>query len=853
MSIISLQCRLSRVRAETQGIFVDREEQLSALHLALDSVMQTGIGRTMFVTGEPGIGKTSLIEQFVQSLDGKESLVLQAAGRLYLAGEYVTLMELLEPLFKPKPLVKYGKQVMQTAFNLGKLIPSLGQLAGGLSDAFEGLSGLSQTDSRILSKSFYVNDMVLTLFEKLSKKNIVVALVDDAQWADSSSLEALGYVIEKIARCKMFLVLSLREGYPCVQRETENQETLRNITYVAADGVEFIRLGPFPHDATVEIVRRLLIGRPLGNSEMAMLTKRTNGNPFLINSIVKDFIRTEGHLPSIDKDQSIPTLEGGIPTSITDSISRYLLHIQREDADARRVLDVAAVLGREFSVLDLAGVMEADALKLKHSLESLEETHGIVKATDSPARYEFDHEVTREVVVARLGTIAAGVHLKAAQFIEKLDSDFLRTAEAAAHYESAAEYRDAYRLFLLASSKSLERSGYADSVSYLEKCLTMADSGLVRLGRRDRWQLLLRLSDTTFRDGKFEQARKTARLVNESRGVTTAASAEANLIVGECCRYIGTKEAGIEGLRSLQQSVDAFEALGKQQELGKALSSLSTVLDHFGRHREAIACFGRSQKAFNLARDETGLAVLERKSGMIYDSRRSIQFIEAAMRTFRRTGATIEMARCLNNIGMEFFYLGDFASAKKSLLDALETYRRIDAYEVDSTLNNLGVVYTQTGEVGKAHDMLVEAEKRSSEDFNRICSSSNLAILERLAGKPEVAVLMLKNLVPLVEKSGESLIQDYFAFNMATTLSCVGRQNEALEWLEKFKPNEWKGDVELVKAKRLRAKSVILQRLGHDSDADEARREAETIFRTKRPQKWFYELDHYPCDIHVLD
>lgn len=60
--------------------------------------------------------------------------------------------------------------------------------------------------------------------------------------------------------------------------------------------------------------------------------------------------------------------------------------------------------------------------------------------------------------------------------------------------------------------------------------------------------------------------------------------------------------------------------------------------------------------------------------------------------------------------------------------DGLETYRRIDAYEVDSTLNNLGVVNTQTSEVDKAREMLAEAEKRSSENFNRICSSSNLAV-----------------------------------------------------------------------------------------------------------------------------
>ncbi len=105
----------------------------------------------------------------------------------YLSAPFVTITELIEPVLRKGTLLRYGRQVALTAMNLGKLIPSIGGLVGASLDAYKDFSGLTAADLRILSQSYYVNEVVLTLIEKLSKKKTVVAFVDDAQWADSSS------------------------------------------------------------------------------------------------------------------------------------------------------------------------------------------------------------------------------------------------------------------------------------------------------------------------------------------------------------------------------------------------------------------------------------------------------------------------------------------------------------------------------------------------------------------------------------------------------------------------------------------------------------------------------------------
>jgi tetratricopeptide (TPR) repeat protein len=213
----------------------------------------------------------------------------------------------------------------------------------------------------------------------------------------------------------------------------------------------------------------------------------------------------------------------------------------------------------------------------------------------------------------------------------------------------------------------------------------------------------------------------------------------------------------------------------------------------------------------------------------------------------------VELARCYNNLGGEQFYIGELDKAKDRFLQAIETYRLFDFYEVDAPLNNLGLVQLQLGELSHARDSLLEAERRASEDFNVICIESNLATLEWKSGSTVDAVKRVEKLVPLVEKSGEPMIQDYFAFNYAASLSRVGRHEEALDWLEKYEPNKWKNDESLVFAKRMKAKARILEALGRDFEAKAAQHEADHGFTTNRPQKWFYELDYYPCDIHILD
>lgn len=827
------------------GIFVNRENPTSVLQRQFEQTVETESGRALFISGEPGIGKTTLVERFLASLPKESATVLRTRGREFAASPFVALAGLFEDASVVQP-TRYGKQVALTVLNVARLVPAFGPYASVITDTLKDLRGLSEADSRIISNSLYVNNLFTSLLEKLAKKRPVVLFLDDAQWFDSSSLEVLGFAPGRLQEMRVLVITCFRRGHITSEREERNLETLDAIVRSApAPVASSLDLGPLDDKDSGELARGLLRGK-CDDAGLGILVRRGGGNPFYVTRLATELLSSPQGATT-----GVSSLETIIPRTVFEAISRQLQRINRESPEARVALDYAAILGREFSVSDLAGLTKLDELKLKHLMETLKSVYGVVDASASPGVYTFDHEMTRESIENQLGAQASPLHLKAAKYYESAPTK--QPELLALHYEKGQAYERSFFYYRRAADKSSKSYSFADSARYLAKCISFIDESKVKAAQGTRRELLLALAEAQFSTGHFEEALSTSLSVVKSAPAASLLSADALLLAGKCTRYLSVSSQGKKGVSYLRKAAATYEAKGDVRKLAATYSALATVLDHYNFHDDAVAYFGRCQKALNQSRDRTGLASLQRKSGMIYDSRMAIPYIRNALTVFERLKSKIEMGRCLNNLGAEMLYIGDFKAAETQLLRSIETYREIDSYEVDAPLNNLGLVYMQEGRLADSRTMLKEAEGRASEDFNRICAVSNIAAVERLEGKLPEALRRLKSIEELVRSSGEPLIQDYFAFNLAANLLKFGKPREALDWLERFPLNSWKGDSGLAEAKRLRMKGAILQAIGRLNESQACISRAEEVLNTKRPQKWFYELDYYPCDIHILD
>ena len=139
---------------------------------------------------------------------------------------------------------------------------------------------------------------------------------------------------------------------------------------------------------------------------------------------------------------SVSGLEKLIPGTVFEAISRQLQRINRESPEERQALDYAAVLGKEFSVSDLAGLTKLDELKLKHLMETLESVYGVVDTSASPGVYAFDHEMTRESIETQLGAQASPLHLKAAKYYESISTK--QPVLLAHHYAKGQAYERSF-------------------------------------------------------------------------------------------------------------------------------------------------------------------------------------------------------------------------------------------------------------------------------------------------------------------------------------------------------------------------------------------------------------------------
>jgi tetratricopeptide (TPR) repeat protein len=827
---------LSRARTETREVFVDREEQLATLDGVFGEVLRTGLGRVVFIDGEPGIGKTALMNRFLETIDRDSANVLSASGKEFGVGPYFALGEILEPLLRTTKSREIGRQTISTLANLGKLIPQFGVYIDAIVKAAKESAGLSSADIRQISDSLYVNHVFLSLLEKLSKKKPIVMIFDDVQRFDASSLEALGYLMDNIPKLPALAVICSRSKFAVLERERENTVVIEEMR--RRTGAQVLHLERLQTSVSAQLVRQMARGK-IQAHDVATLVDQTGGIPLYIVKTIKEM----GDSDAIPHD---------MPTDMSVFVVDQLLQIADESEDARLILDYAAILGRQFSIPDLAYLSGVQPLRIKHTLEKIASRSEIVRAA-SPEVFEFDHDTTREIILHEQGSLARDLHLKVAEYYDSTDRTSANPQLTAFHYEMAGVFQTAFQLYRSSSQKCVRELSFDSAVQYLRRCFDMVESGKVPINLHSETSLLMELSTAEFSAGLIKDAYGHVQEAIRRCPPVTEMLAESHLLAGRCCRFIGTVEASERGREHLEIASQLFSGMQNYQMLGTTYSVLSTLCDHFGDHERAVKFYGKSHKALHLANDRTGIAVLQRKSGMVFDSRRAIPFITNAINVFRQTNSTIELARSHNNLGAEHFYLGDFESAEANLIQALDFYRKIDSYEIDAPLNNLGLVYTQMNRLDKALRVLTEAEDRATEDFDRICVATNIGTVQKLKGERINSLETLSRVIPIVERSGEPLIQDYFAYNLASVFTALGRHQEALEWVDRYPINGWKGDERLSRGKRLRLKGVILLNLGKEREGRSDIEASNQVFLTNRPQKWFYELDYYPCDIHFLD
>jgi DNA-binding NtrC family response regulator/tetratricopeptide (TPR) repeat protein len=459
-------CRLDGLERTGLGLgerltpFVARSHELDQVTRALEQA-QTGHGQVVAVVGEPGVGKSRLFWEFIESHRDQGSLILVGSSASYgRQTPYLPVIDLLKAYFQIEPrddADKVRERVQEKVLALEPaLAPTLPALLA-LLDVPADDAQWQELDPQ--QKRRQTLEAVKLLLLEHSRRQPMIVVFEDLHWADSETRAALDTVVESLPSHCVLLLVSYRPEY---------QHTWASKTCYAQ-----IRLDPLsPEDAHGLLDR--LMGRDEATTAIKpMLIERTDGNPFFL----EETVRTLVELGVLAGDRGAyrlarPVQDLQVPATVQAVLAA---RIDRLPPDEKALLQMAAVIGKDVPVALLRAAAELPEEALRTGLTQLHGSEFLHETKLVPEReYVFKHALSHEVAYAGvLPDRRRALHARILTAIEHLHAHRLTEhVDRLAHHAFRSEVWDkAVTYFRQAGAKAADRSAYPEAVACFEQAL----------------------------------------------------------------------------------------------------------------------------------------------------------------------------------------------------------------------------------------------------------------------------------------------------------------------------------------------------------------------------------------------
>jgi class 3 adenylate cyclase/predicted ATPase len=543
-------------RDEEMGLLVRRWEQ-----------SKEGLGQVILVSGIAGIGKSRLVETLRAQVrqEGLPRIAFRCSSYHQNSALYpiITHVERLLNFDRddtPETKLDKLEQGLQSyTLPLGEVVPLVASLLSvPLAERYPTLTLTPQQQ-----KQQTLDALVAWMLEEAERQPVLVAW-EDLHWADPSTLEMLGLVLEQTPTVPMLHVLTSRPEFeaPWTTRSHMTPITLN-------------RLG---HPQVEALITHLSGGKALPAEVVEHIVTKTDGVPLYVEELTKMLLASD--LLREETEQYVltgPLASVAIPDTLQDSLMARLDQMNT----AKEIAQLGAVLGREFAYAMLQAIASQDEETLQAGLAQLVEAELLYQRGRPPrARYRFKHALIQDAAYASLlRSTRQQVHEHVAHLLETRFPELVETQpELVAHrYTAGGCPAQAIVYWQQAGQRAVQRSAYQEAVSHLTQGLALLAT---RPDTPERHQ----------RELAVQMALGPALMVLKGFGHPEVEQAYAR--ARALCQQVGETPARFPVLYGLWRFYRARGALQTARELGEQLLTLAEHQDDPALRLAAHAALG---------------------------------------------------------------------------------------------------------------------------------------------------------------------------------------------------------------------------------------------------------------------
>ncbi len=790
--------------------FVGRKLELEKLQRNFEQSV-AGRGRFILITGDAGLGKTRLVEEFRRQLAGKDTLFLQ--GRFYESGGSIPYKAFCDSLRGSLHyLMEYNQEDTQAVFGsmTGKVIADFSS-----NDPLSLLLSNELSSNNAEQEKYRIFDYLVRIYLNLSKLRPVVLFLDDLQWADELTLDFLAYLIRNTTGERLFFLATSRE-WELTNESNPVRAWLRQMSRYGNQ--EQIKLSPLTETEVANVLESMFGHIDIPQAMLARFCQETKGNPFYLNEIVRLLIEEKAIEWNGEHWSCKDVGEIRLPNSIVDLVEAHLVKLASKDLD---VFTQAAVLGNEFTFETLEAITELDEDELLEILETGLREHILREQPSSNSRedrYSFYHSTIRKVLYERTSRRRRKrLHQQIGRKLEEMHADRANkiASELVYHYYNAEDYEHALSYAVEAGNLAWRALAFSEAAKYYEwaeksiqnltsslkdeplarttggnQVFQLAICGLqIESDRMAQYhlnygQLFMQLGNHQRAESQLRQTLDLARQVRSLKLVGRAFTALGELYrqYGQLSRGLEYGEQGLAVLTSIEDSeweVQSLMVIGASHE---GLGHFSQALEQY---EGALVLARKIKDRFQESSALCGMGVIYYRLGQYEKAQDAAK---RALEISTLTGDRLAQERCQNLMGVILLEIGQFHDALRNFEKALKIARDM-GYRLRETsiLNNIGEHYRRQMRYQEAYEYYQQALSITKETSDRPTEASillNIGLLYQGQGNHETALSEFIKAQRIIQELGLRPTELESLVSIGDSLAAVNNVKDAQSYFQ---------------------------------------------------------------------